>query len=224
MSTITATIQMRGDTAANWAANNPTLLDREVGIETDTRRMKLGNGTQAWNSLAYMQGTAAQADTGTGASNVPTIADADARYSRFIVKPTDTARTNNTLSADPFLVLPMDANTGYSGAIILFVSASAAGRFKSRITGPAAPTSVLLAQTSAIGPTGGTTGNRVAAAYDSSDLVQLHTVDFVLRLQIQFTVKNGPNAGNLTVEWAQNSTSANATTLLAGSTIEYVQF
>lgn len=64
MSAITATVQLRRDTAANWTANNPTLLAGEVGIETDTRRMKFGNGTQAWTALAYAQGTAAQSNTG----------------------------------------------------------------------------------------------------------------------------------------------------------------
>lgn len=64
MSAITATVQLRRDTAANWTANNPTLLAGEVGIETDTRRMKFGNGTQTWTALAYAQGTAAQSNTG----------------------------------------------------------------------------------------------------------------------------------------------------------------
>ena len=54
MSTITATVQLRRDTAANWTANNPTLLAGEVGFETDTKRAKLGDGVTAWNSLAYI--------------------------------------------------------------------------------------------------------------------------------------------------------------------------
>lgn len=54
MSTITGTIQLRGDTAANWTSNNPTLLAREVGIETDSGRFKIGDGSTAWTSLAYV--------------------------------------------------------------------------------------------------------------------------------------------------------------------------
>jgi hypothetical protein len=44
-------IQLRRDIAANWTANNPLLLNGEIGIETDTLKFKVGNGTQRWNSL-----------------------------------------------------------------------------------------------------------------------------------------------------------------------------
>jgi hypothetical protein len=54
MSTITATIQLRRDTAANWNTNNPTLLAGELGFETNTKRAKLGDGTTAWNDLLYI--------------------------------------------------------------------------------------------------------------------------------------------------------------------------
>jgi len=46
-------LRMRGGTAAEWTAANPVLLSREFGIETDTRRLKMGDGTTAWASLPY---------------------------------------------------------------------------------------------------------------------------------------------------------------------------
>lgn len=46
-------IQLRRDTAANWTSSNPTLAQGELGIETDTNKFKIGNGSTAWNSLAY---------------------------------------------------------------------------------------------------------------------------------------------------------------------------
>ena len=46
-------IQLRRDTAANWTSVNPTLASGEVGLETDTRLMKAGDGTTAWTTLAY---------------------------------------------------------------------------------------------------------------------------------------------------------------------------
>jgi len=45
--------QLRRDTAANWAASNPTLALGEPGVETDTLKLKVGDGSTAWNSLAY---------------------------------------------------------------------------------------------------------------------------------------------------------------------------
>ena len=46
-------IQIRRDTAANWAINNPVLLQAEMGYVTDTDQAKFGNGVDPWNDLAY---------------------------------------------------------------------------------------------------------------------------------------------------------------------------
>lgn len=46
-------IQLRRDTAANWASNNPTLATGEIGLVTDTGQFKIGNGSTAWNSLSF---------------------------------------------------------------------------------------------------------------------------------------------------------------------------
>jgi len=46
-------IQFRRGTASEWTSANPTLAVGEMGIETDTNLFKIGNGSTAWNSLAY---------------------------------------------------------------------------------------------------------------------------------------------------------------------------
>ena len=51
--TVQVKLQLRADTAANWTSINPTLLANELGRETDTGKIKIGNGSTAWNSLAY---------------------------------------------------------------------------------------------------------------------------------------------------------------------------
>ena len=43
-------IQFRRDLAANWITNNPILLAGEIGIETDTLKFKIGNGSR-WNDI-----------------------------------------------------------------------------------------------------------------------------------------------------------------------------
>jgi hypothetical protein len=62
---MTSRLQNRRDTAANWTANNPTLAAGEIGLETDTAKFKMGNGSTAWNSLAYSYTAGAQGTTGT---------------------------------------------------------------------------------------------------------------------------------------------------------------
>lgn len=46
-------IQLRRDTAAAWTAANPVLAQGEIGIDLTNNKLKIGNGTAAWNSLAY---------------------------------------------------------------------------------------------------------------------------------------------------------------------------
>ena len=46
-------IKLRRDTAANWTDVNPILANGEMGIEADTRRVKLGDGATKWADLKY---------------------------------------------------------------------------------------------------------------------------------------------------------------------------
>jgi hypothetical protein len=46
-------IQIRRDTASKWASSNPVLLQGEQGYETDTFKMKIGNGVDPYNDLSY---------------------------------------------------------------------------------------------------------------------------------------------------------------------------
>jgi len=59
-------IQLRRDSAANWTSNNPVLSLGEVGIETDTLKLKIGNGSSAWSSLSYASEPIPSQDTHSG--------------------------------------------------------------------------------------------------------------------------------------------------------------
>lgn len=47
---------LRRDPAGAWASVNPILQDGEPAIETDTRKIKFGDGTSPWNMLPYFTG------------------------------------------------------------------------------------------------------------------------------------------------------------------------
>lgn len=51
--TISTRHKQKYDTSTNWATNNIVLLAGEIGIESDTNKFKVGNGTSAWNELDY---------------------------------------------------------------------------------------------------------------------------------------------------------------------------
>lgn len=51
--TLNIRIQLRNDTAENWTTANPVLLKGEMGVEIDTGKTKIGNGTDDWKTLKY---------------------------------------------------------------------------------------------------------------------------------------------------------------------------
>ena len=51
--TLNTKIIMRNDTAENWTTKNPTLSKGEFGVENDTNKFKIGDGSTAWKELAY---------------------------------------------------------------------------------------------------------------------------------------------------------------------------
>jgi hypothetical protein len=68
------TIQIRRDTAANWTAGNPTPANGQPCWETDAKKLKIGDGATAWNSLAYY-------GTGGGGGFSYTVSSVAASYS-----------------------------------------------------------------------------------------------------------------------------------------------
>ena len=49
------TIQHKRGTEAEWTAADPTLAAGQVGVETDTGKFKIGNGSAAWSALGYFE-------------------------------------------------------------------------------------------------------------------------------------------------------------------------
>jgi hypothetical protein len=94
-------IQMRRDTAANWTATNPILAAGEWGLETDTRKAKVGNGAGTWTALSYwfVADTLAITDTYPVTSQAAMLAVVGAEKGDIAVR----SDTNQTfiLSAEP---------------------------------------------------------------------------------------------------------------------------
>jgi hypothetical protein len=57
-----AIIQFKRGLAASWTSVNPTLAVGECGFETDTKKLKIGTGSTAWNSLTYFVGDVSAAN------------------------------------------------------------------------------------------------------------------------------------------------------------------
>lgn len=77
-------IYNRHDTAANFATNNPTLGAGEIAIETDTYKVKIGDGATAYNSLVYFGGNI----NSTTVNNITTLTQAE--YDALVTKDAST--------------------------------------------------------------------------------------------------------------------------------------
>ena len=125
-------IQIRRDTAANWTSANPTLAQGELGAETDTDKIKIGDGSTAWSSLAYL------IDTGG-----------------YVTETGTQTLTNKTLTA-PILTAP---DLGTPSALVL-TNASGTATNLTLVT-PALGTPSALVATNATGTAAGLTAGNV---------------------------------------------------------------
>jgi hypothetical protein len=128
-------IQLRRDTAANWTSTNPTMAQGEAGYETDTGKLKIGDGSTAWNSLAYqaaaniVDGTIVNADVNASAAIAGTKISPDFGSQNVVTTGTSTAAslipTGSSVPTNG-VYLPAANSVGIStnGSGRLFVNAS----------------------------------------------------------------------------------------------------
>jgi hypothetical protein len=108
-------IQVRRDTAANWTGINPTLDQGEIGFETDTSKMKIGNGIDAWTSLSYPAGGDV---TGPGASVDGEIALYDSTTGKVLKRATTTGLLKGTSGVISAAVSGTDIKTINSTSLL----------------------------------------------------------------------------------------------------------
>ena len=114
-------IQVRRGTAAQWTSANPTLASGEWGFETDTNKVKIGNGSTAWASLAYSgAGTVTSVAGGTGITGGTITTTGTLAIDTSVVADLTTAQTltNKTLTA-PKINLTLNAQTGTTYTFVL---------------------------------------------------------------------------------------------------------
>lgn len=113
-------IKLRRDTAANWLSTNPVLAAGEAGLETDTNLVKYGNGTSAWDALAYASSsrTTQIAKNNTGGSvtrgQVVYISGANGANALFLLADADSEATSSKTVG----LLAQDLATNGIGAIV----------------------------------------------------------------------------------------------------------
>jgi hypothetical protein len=119
-------IQVRRGTASQWTSTNPTLAAGEWGFESDTGKVKIGNGSTAWNSLGYTgAGDIEGVTAGTGLSGGGTSGTVTVSINTAVTADLTTTQTltNKTLTTptldDPKINLAFDAQTGTTYTTVL---------------------------------------------------------------------------------------------------------
>jgi hypothetical protein len=113
-------IQVRRGTASQWTSTNPTLAAGEWGFETDTGKVKIGNGSTAWTSLGYQgAGDIEGVTAGTGISGGGSSGTVTVSIDTSVTADLTTAQTltNKTLT-DPKINLAFDAETASYTAVL----------------------------------------------------------------------------------------------------------
>jgi hypothetical protein len=137
----------------------------------------------------------------------------------LLVKSSDQAITSNATT--PVVVtgleVPMAANKNYlmRGVVIAHHSS---GGVVIRFNGPGTPT-----QANATAYTSTYTLNSISGLYLSQIFGTSLTASQSWMIPINFMIRNGSTAGDLVLEFRQNSSSANPTTIRAGSWIEWTE-
>jgi hypothetical protein len=116
---MSATIQVRRGTASQWSSANPTLAAGEIGFESDNFKIKIGNGSTAWNSLSYAAGgnqfdTSIVFEGATADSFETTLQATDPTADRTITLPDATGTV--ALTTDLTSYAPLSGAT-FTGAV-----------------------------------------------------------------------------------------------------------
>ena len=115
-------IQVRRGTASQWTSTNPVLAAGEQGFETDTLKLKIGDGSTAWNSLAYVAtgatGTVTSIVAGTGLSGGTITSTGTIAIDSTVATLTGTQTLTNKTLTDPKINLAFDAETASYTAVL----------------------------------------------------------------------------------------------------------
>lgn len=205
-------IQLRGGTTAQWTIANPILAAREPGLETDTGKVKYGNGTDDWADLPYASGGSGETDgvgcVFFGGENLAVALDNDYDFSTFIA----TDEPPRAPQRDDLMVIDGEDNTT--------INVVRSGLYDISLNVPVQPRDLVVSEGD--GPFQLETaiqvwvaGNTAPPAYDYNNRAQwrvTETVNFLPTVFTNWTFPQVLQAGD-TIQLAVKATGSGSGTL-----------
>lgn len=118
-----ARIQLRQGLSSDWVTANPVLASGEPGVESDTLKIKVGDGTRVWNQLPYV------GDSGLAGTFVTSV---NSKTGAVTLLPSDLPGLSGFIKTIVAQTLAPGANVGISeltadGKLTISSTASSAG-------------------------------------------------------------------------------------------------
>jgi len=233
-------IQMRRDSAANWTSNDPLLAEGEMGLELDTGRWKIGNGTSPWSVLVYSNqiysgasvisdssasnalritqiglGNALLVEDSTNVDNTPFIIDSNGNVGIGTISLPNKLNVDGTISVTN--INPGYNATATSGGTLTLTNASANQQF---LTGSSDHTIVLpVASTLSLGTNYKIHNNSSGLiTINSSGSNLVYVLSPQVTAQITCILASGTGAASWDVDTDTTPTDKYSTTETAGAT------
>jgi hypothetical protein len=196
-----------------------------VGGVAKAEKAFIGNG--------LVVGAATGGDQGAGTINATQIyrngtAFPTIQWTTAFKAADETITSDATLSMDASLRFSAAANTKYAFEIEVWFNTATAADFKFGLDGPASPT-LVYAHVDAIPPddvsttlSNSNTKHAVFKSYETTGISLTSTTQTAAGyVRMRGILQNGANAANCGFTWAQGTSDAGNTTVLAGSYIRY---
>jgi hypothetical protein len=193
-----------------------------TGVETTTVYAPIFGGTTTTGALqSGAVGTAGQVLTSNGAGALPTFqAPAGGGMTIVYKTATETVQNSTVLQNDDELLFAMEANKIYVGKMVLHCLPNDTAGLKFMLSGPANPTFVKAWSIEINNQVAGLSGQHQMEDYTNPH-ASTPATSGVSIIIIEFTISNGANAGNLNLQWSQNTSNNQVTRVYLGSYIQY---
>lgn len=159
--------------------------------------------------------------TGDGTSGSPLAVAAPRQWTTIFKTSNQTKTSDSSLATDNTLSVALSAGKLYTIRLRVFYTAHSTPDFKYQMNFSGTVNRVTMVRHS-LPPNSATLAVGVGEAFDSGDVSITATTGHDGWLYAEFSIDVN-TAGDFRFQWAQNTSDVNATTVYAGSTIEYRQ-